>query len=66
MRSEWDAASFVRSGDLEVLLKDYALPDADIYLVYPQKRNLAAKVSVFVDFLAAHFAQGGGQERGRW
>ncbi|HRD98304.1 MAG TPA: LysR family transcriptional regulator [Rubrivivax sp.] len=66
MRSEWDAAPFVRSGDLEVLLKDYALPDADIYLVYPQKRNLAAKVSVFVDFLAAHFAQGGGQERGRW
>lgn len=66
MRSEWDAAPFVRTGDLEVLLDDYALPDADIYAVYPQKQNLAAKVRVFVDFLATHFGQAAGKERMRW
>ncbi len=66
MRSEWDAAPFVRSGDLEVLLDDYALPNADIYAVYPQKQNLAAKVRVFVDFLTTHFAQAAGKERLRW
>ena len=53
MRSEWDAAPFVRDGRLEILLDDYALPPADIYAVYPQKRNLPAKVRVFVDFLAS-------------
>ena len=66
MRSEWDAAPFVRSGQLEVLLEDYALPPADIYAVYPQKRNLAAKVRAFVDFLAEHFAQKSGRQRFLW
>lgn len=66
MRSEWDAAPFVRHGELEVLLDEYALPPADIYAVYPQKQNLAAKVRVFVEFLTAHFGQGSGQERIRW
>lgn len=55
MRSEWDAAPFVKDGQLEILLDDYELPPADIYAVYPQKRNLPAKVRVFVDFLAARF-----------
>jgi DNA-binding transcriptional LysR family regulator len=66
MRSEWDAAPFVRSGQLEVLLDDYALPPADIYAVYPQKQNLAAKVRVFVEFLTTHFGQGSGKDRIRW
>ena len=66
MRSEWDAAPFVRSGQLEVLLEEYALAPADIYAVYPQKQNLPAKVRVFVDFLAEYFAQKSGQQRSRW
>ena len=66
MRSEWDTAPFVRAGRLEVLLADYDLPPADIHAVYPQKRNLAAKVRAFVDFLTAHFGQGAGKERIRW
>ena len=59
-------APFVRAGQLEVLLEDYALPSADIYAVYPNKENLAAKVRVFVDFLAEHFAQKSGQQRSPW
>ena len=66
MRSEWDAAPFVRSGQLEVLLDDYALPPADIYAVYPQKRNLPAKVRVFVDFLAARFEEKVVPQRASW
>jgi DNA-binding transcriptional LysR family regulator len=66
MRSEWDAAPFVRNGKLEVLLNEYALPSADIYAMYPQKQNLAAKVRVFVEFLTAHFGQGSGKERIQW
>ena len=66
MRSEWDAAPFVRSGQLEVLLDDYALSPADIYAVYPPKQNLAAKVRLFVDFLAEHFARQSGRQRIPW
>lgn len=51
MRSEWDAAKFLRSGRLEVILDDYDLPSADIYAVYSQKQNLAAKIRVFIEFL---------------
>ena len=66
MRSEWDASPFVRAGQLEVLLDDYALPPADIYAVYPPKRNLPAKVRVFVDFLATHFEEKAGQRQKPW
>ena len=66
MRSEWDAAPFVRNGQLEVLLDDYALPPADIYAVYPNKEKLAAKTRIFVDFLAEHFSQISGPPRSPW
>lgn len=58
MRSEWDAARFLRTGRLEVLLEDYELPSADIYAVYSQKQNLAAKIRAFVEFLTKHFEDG--------
>ena len=32
-------------------------PDADIYAVYPQRHQLAARVRAFVDFLALSFSQ---------
>ncbi len=57
MRAEWDAARFLHSGRMEILLADYALPSADIYAVYSKKQNLAAKVRAFVDFLVHHFGK---------
>lgn len=54
MRSEWDAARFLRSGRFAVLLEDYQLPSADIYAVYSQKQNLAAKIRAFIEFLTDH------------
>jgi LysR family transcriptional regulator, transcriptional activator for dmlA len=66
MRSEWDTAPLVRSGELEVLFDDYTLPSADIYATYPQRQNLAAKVRVFVDFLTARFARAAGRGGVRW
>ena len=66
MRSEWDTAPFVRSGKLEVLLDEYSLPPADVYAVYPQKQNLAAKVRVFVEFLVERFGPGSGKGRSPW
>lgn len=55
MRAEWDAARYLRSGRLEVVLDEFELPSADIYAIYSHKQNLAAKIRVFVDFLIKHF-----------
>jgi DNA-binding transcriptional LysR family regulator len=32
-------------------------PDADIYAVYPQRHQMAARVRAFVDFVAAAFVK---------
>jgi DNA-binding transcriptional LysR family regulator len=57
MRSAWDADEYVRNGQLEVLLQDHSLPAADIYAVYAQRQNQAAKIRVFIDFLSAHLLE---------
>jgi DNA-binding transcriptional LysR family regulator len=45
----------LRAGRLEVLLRDFPLPEQGIHAVFPHSRNLSVKVRVFVDFLAARF-----------
>ena len=56
MRAEWDIARYLRSGRLVQLLPDHPTPPADICAVYPQRHQTAARVRVFVDFLAQAFA----------
>lgn len=51
MRAEWDINRYLRSGRLVQVLPQYFTPDADIYAVYPQRHQLAARVQAFVDFL---------------
>lgn len=62
MRAEWDIARHLRSGRLVQVLPQFATPDADIYAVYPQRHQHAARVRAFVDFLVESFRQ---QEGGR-
>ncbi|EPX99150.1 LysR family transcriptional regulator [Ralstonia insidiosa] len=57
MRSEWDIHEHVRAGRLVPVLADWALPAADIFAVYPERANLSAKVSAFIDFLTDWFGQ---------
>ncbi len=45
----------IASGALVRLLPDYEQENADIAVTYAEKRNLAPKIRVFVDFLAARF-----------
>jgi DNA-binding transcriptional LysR family regulator len=51
MRSEWDVHEHMRAGRLVLVLADWALPVADIFAVYPERANLSAKVSAFIEFL---------------
>jgi DNA-binding transcriptional LysR family regulator len=57
MRAEWDIKRYLRNGRLVPVLPQYFTPDADIYAVYPQRHQLAARVRAFVDVLALSFTQ---------
>ncbi len=56
MRSEWDIVRYLKSGRLVQVLSPFVTPEADIYAVYPQRHQMAARVRVFVDFAAASLA----------
>lgn len=55
MRSEWDAAPYLRSGRLRRVLEPWALAPADVYLVFPLHAHLSAKTRVLVDFMLEQF-----------
>jgi len=46
----------IETGRLRQVLPDYQLPEATIYAVYPASQQLSAKIKVFNDFMAQHFA----------
>lgn len=48
-------ADAVRDGRLRVLLQPYETVDYGLYVVYPHRRYLAAKVRAFIEFLAGRF-----------
>lgn len=52
MRAEWDIRSYLDSGELVQVLPDYDTPNADIFAVYSQRRQLSNRIRTFVDFIA--------------
>ena len=55
LRAEWDIERYLRDGRLVEVMSGYALPDADVYAVYPQRHQLTTRVRTFVDFIARSF-----------
>jgi DNA-binding transcriptional LysR family regulator len=55
LRSEWDLARYLETGRLQVVLKDFTLTPADLFVFYPSRHNLSAKVRAFIDFLTSSF-----------
>lgn len=64
LRSEWDIAPYLRSGELVRILPHWSGAEADIHAVYLQRHHLSAKIRVFIDFLAERFA--GYRRDGGW
>lgn len=48
-------ADKIASGELIRLFPDYVQNDSDVAVIFADKRNLAPKIRVLVDFLADHF-----------
>ena len=66
MRSLWEAAPMLRSGQLRPVLPDWSLPPADIYAMFPPRSHLAAKTRALVDFLLGAFEPHRQGEAGDW
>jgi DNA-binding transcriptional LysR family regulator len=58
-RSTWEIAPELERGDLVTVLDEYALPSYDIHGVYPQHRNVPARLRLFVDYLKKTFSRPG-------
>ena len=50
------SAPELRAGHLRPILQAFETPPLPIYVVYPSRRHLSAKVRAFADFLAERFA----------
>ncbi len=44
-------------GDLQQILPEYYFPEISLYVVFPSRRYLSAKVRTFIDFLSDYFEQ---------
>jgi DNA-binding transcriptional LysR family regulator len=51
MLPEYIVGKHIAQGILQVVLEDYTNPLLEIHAVYPHRKYLSAKVSVFLDFL---------------
>jgi LysR family transcriptional activator of dmlA len=56
IRSEWDLAKYLESGRLKVILPEFNLPSADLFVYYANRRNQTARARAFIDFLLDRFS----------
>jgi LysR family transcriptional activator of dmlA len=55
IRSEWDLAKYLQSGRLKIILPEFSLPSADLFVYYPTRQNQSIRTRTFIDFLVEHF-----------
>jgi DNA-binding transcriptional LysR family regulator len=56
-RSTWEVESDIASGRLVTVLDEFAAPPNGIYALFPQRRHLALRVRLWIDYLKHHYAQ---------
>ncbi|WP_407713826.1 LysR family transcriptional regulator [Comamonas testosteroni] len=56
MRSEWEVGALIREGLLQVVLPEWRLPPADVYVQFHGGAHLPAKTKALVDHLVDVFA----------
>lgn len=55
-KSIWDVAADLHAGRLHSVLDDYAAPAADIYALYPSRRQVPLRVRRFIEHLETQLA----------
>ena len=56
-RSTWEVESDIASGRLVTVLDEFAAPPNGIYALFPQRRHLALRVRLWIDYLKHHYAK---------
>jgi LysR family transcriptional regulator, transcriptional activator for dmlA len=57
LRSLWDIAAALASGELVRVLPGYAMADADVHWLAPHTASTPRRIKLLVDFLAARFRE---------
>lgn len=55
LRSLWDVAPQLKSGQLVRVLPDYSMPDADIHWLAPYRPDTPRRIRLLIDFLVQQF-----------
>lgn len=55
-RSTWEVEADIAAGRLVTVLDEFAAPPNGIYAVFPQRKHLALRVRLWIDFLKHHYA----------
>jgi DNA-binding transcriptional LysR family regulator len=55
VRSEWDVADSLASGELVRVLTGWSLPDADVVALAPRRAGMSARAKLFLSFLQSRF-----------
>ena len=58
-RSTWEVEAEIANGKLVALLEDFAAPPNGIYAVFPQRKHMALRVRLWIDFLKDNYRQVG-------
>ncbi|RZJ07469.1 MAG: LysR family transcriptional regulator [Haliea sp.] len=56
LRSLWDIAPQLASGELVRVLPEWSMPDADIHWLAPYRGDVPRRIRLLIDFLLAEFA----------
>jgi DNA-binding transcriptional LysR family regulator len=56
-RSTWEVEADIAAGRLQSVLDDYAAPPNGIFALFPQRKHLALRVRLWIDFLKHHYSQ---------
>lgn len=58
-RSTWEVEAEIAEGKLVSVLENFAAPPNGIYAVFPQRKHLALRVRLWIDFLKLHYSRAG-------
>jgi DNA-binding transcriptional LysR family regulator len=58
-RSTWEVEAEIANGKLVAILEDFAAPPNGIYAVFPQRKHMALRVRLWIDFLKHNYSQVG-------
>ena len=56
-RSTWEVEHDIAAGRLQPVLEAFAAPPNGIYAVFPQRKHMALRLRLWIDFLKAHYGR---------